>query len=244
MYEEKCLARQESTQLNIILYQDPEKPGDVQKTKNLVQELEEKYYDSRIVVIYIDERFSRGRALQYGVNSLQEMDLMLFIDVDMVFDEDTLGRIRLNTMVNKSVYFPIVFSLYNPNILKDLRGDNWWKSKEVMNENYGFWRQFGFGIVSLYKTDYLKLGGFNLLISGWGFEDVTFYDKVVKSNLAIVRSVDPSLIHVYHPIHCAIDLDNTQKQMCLGTEASTLGSLQTLQRIYSDNRHLFGNSIR
>ncbi|XP_044756530.1 chondroitin sulfate synthase 1 isoform X2 [Coccinella septempunctata] len=244
VYEKTCLVRQENTQLNIILYENPETPGDVESTKNLVQEMGNKYYYGRISVTFIKEKFSRGPALHFGVNNLQEQDLMLFIDVDMVFNEDTLARIRKNTVANKSVYFPIVFSLYNPNILKVFRGENWWDNQDIIHENHGFWRQFGFGIVSLYKSDYLKLGGFNLLISGWGFEDVTFYDKAIKSGLHIVRSTDPNLIHVYHAIHCDPDLDNTQRQMCLGTEASTLGSLQTLQRIYSDYSHLFEPSVR
>lgn len=243
IYEKTCLSRQEPIKLNIILYENPDSPEDVEKTRNLILEMENKYYDSGISITFINEKFSRGRALQYGVNNLQEQDLMLFIDVDIVFNEDALARIRRNTIANKTVYFPIVFSLYNPNILNNLHGDNWWSSENIIHENNGFWRQFGFGIVSLYKTDYLKLGGLNLLINGWGFEDVTFYDKAIKSSLQIVRAADPNLIHVYHSIHCDSDLDNTQKQMCIGSEASTLGSLQTLQKIYSDNRNLFETPV-
>ncbi|KAK9880257.1 hypothetical protein WA026_010132 [Henosepilachna vigintioctopunctata] len=240
-YERVCLIPREHTSLIIILYENPDSTSDLDNTMNLVEFLQNKYYDNKISIIHKNEQFSRGKALNYGVENLKDNDLIFFVDVDMMFNDETLKRIRMNTILNKSVYFPIVFSSYNLKMFNKSSpsGQQLLDSTYVINEDSGFWRQFGFGIVSLYKSDYLEIGGFNLMITGWGFEDVTFYDKVVKSNLEIVRSVDPSLVHIYHVIHCDDNLDVTQKNMCLGSEASVLGSLKNLQKIYENHKDLF-----
>ncbi|CAH1113573.1 unnamed protein product [Psylliodes chrysocephalus] len=244
IYEEVCLKRHKSTNLYIVLYRDKESPEDFEKTTLLADRLAENYPYYVIKVIAADQTFSRGGALQLGINELQEDSLMLFIDVDMVFDDSMLLRIRHNTVQNKKVYFPIVYSLYNPKFLDGNYSEEMWMDSlhtfsEPFNDTNGFWRQFGFGIVSLYKSDYNRLGGFNLEITGWGNEDVTFYDNAVKSDLKIVRSVDPGLVHIYHSVKCDYDLDADQKNMCLGTKASTLGSLRQLQKLFIKYKDLF-----
>lgn len=235
MYEDVCLKNNDNTYLYVILYKNEAAPQDFQNTLYLINEIKKKYFYSRISIVTIEEHFSRGKALQHGVNQVNEDDLMLFIDVDMIFTKESLERIRKNTIYNKTIYFPIVYSQYNPKLLNvtyPVEEYSVYTRADFINENRGFWRQFGFGIVSLYKSDYNKIGGFNLMITGWGFEDVTFYDNVVKSNLKIVRCADPGLVHVYHPVRCDKDLDYTQRNMCLGTQASTLGSFSVLQSYF------------
>lgn len=233
MYEYSCLKQNEVTKLYIILYRNEQSPQDFEMTIKLINEYNLKYYNS-LKILQPNETFSRGKALQFGVDHLQNDDLMLFIDVDMIFNKYAINRIRRNTILNKKIYFPIVYSLYNPKLFNKsyIDTDVLEFSQDIIDGDIGFWRQFGFGIVSLYKSDYVNLGGFNLLISGWGYEDVTFYDNVIKSDLEIVRVVDPEFVHVYHSVECDKQLDNEQKNMCLGTKASTLGSLQQLQKIF------------
>jgi chondroitin sulfate synthase len=241
MYEEVCIKQGEETRLFVILY--TEKVEDFNRSSVLVENIQRKYSSSGVTVVTVNETFTRARALEHGLKLLAHDDLTLFIDVDIVFDTKSLLRIRENTVKDKSIYFPIVYSLYNPKLLnKSYPLDDYaFFNSAIVDEDNGFWRQFGFGIVSLYKSDYVTLGGLNLLISGWGSEDVTFYDEAIKSKLKIVRSVDPSLIHVYHSIDCDINLDVFQRNMCLGTQASMLGSLKQLQKLYKKYEYLFKN---
>jgi chondroitin sulfate synthase len=241
MYEEVCIKQGEETRLFVILY--TEKVEDFNRSSVLVENIQRKYSSSGVTVMTVNETFTRARALEHGLKLLAHDDLTLFIDVDIVFDTKSLLRIRQNTVKDKSIYFPIVYSLYNPKLLnKSYPLDDYaFFNSAIVDEDNGFWRQFGFGIVSLYKSDYVTLGGLNLLISGWGSEDVTFYDEAIKSKLKIVRSVDPSLIHVYHSIDCDINLDVFQRNMCLGTQASMLGSLKQLQKLYKKYEYLFKN---
>lgn len=230
----------EVTKLFVILYRNEDSPTDFTQTIQLINRFNSKYPNS-VIIIKSNETFSRGKALQLGIDHLQDDDLLLLIDVDMIFNNNAIERVRRNTALNNKIYFPIVYSLYSPKLLNKTYNDHDYLefSQNIIDEENGFWRQFGFGIVGLYKSDYVQLGGFNLLISGWGYEDVTFYDNVVKSKLKIVRSVDPDFMHIYHSVECDQQLDNEQKRMCLGTKGSTLGSLQQLQRIFMKYRYLF-----
>lgn len=245
LYESVCIKEQEAARLIVVLYRNTNEPNDFEKTKSLIETIQVKYRGNLVILVEVEETFTRAKALEYGVKQLKnDNELMLFIDVDMAFNLKSLYRIRRNTIENKSIYFPIVYSLYYPGLLNksisSFNNPESFNPDSIINEQNGFWRQFGFGIVSLYKSDYIQLGGFNLSISGWGFEDVTFYDNAVKSpNLKIVRSVDPSLVHIYHSVNCDINLDSSQRNMCLGTQASTLGALYQLQQFYKQYEYLF-----
>jgi hypothetical protein len=68
---------------------------------------------------------------------------MLFTDVDILFTRQALTTIRLMTLENHSVYFPIVYSLF--------RDDDNNNNNNNDNNNYfddrksGYWRYFGYG---------------------------------------------------------------------------------------------------
>lgn len=157
---------------------------------------------------------------------------MFFIDVDIVFTESALYRIRANTLLGRQIYFPVVFSQYDPKVVhEDTRG----QERFTISETSGYWRQFGFGIVSLYKQDYSKVGGFDLSIEGWGKEDVDFYEKVVKSNMKIFRAADKDLVHIYHDVECSKNLSDTQWSMCMGTKADTYAGIDTLAEMIYEN---------
>lgn len=246
LFEKICANQQQSTKLIVVLYKD-ESNLEFDNTRFLI-ETTKRASILNIEVIEVDEPFSRGKALQIGASSLLPDDLMFFIDADIIFTKQALLRIRKNTVQGKTIYFPIVYSLYKPDVFNKSyfvnttyffsQADNEYSFYSIINEQNGFWRQFGFGIVALYKSDYIKVGGFNTSIVGWGLEDVTFFDSAIKTNLKVIRSPDPGLIHVYHPINCD-NLDNNQNVMCIGTKNSLYGSLSDLEQyIYWKREYL------
>lgn len=260
-YEEVCILNKEKTKLYIILYENNESTYDYQRTIDLISKLQKKYsnYNDITVVEMFDRPFSRGQALQIGLGQCDTNDLLLFIDVDIIFTSKSLMKVRLNTIKNRQVYFPIVFSEYDPVYVNvPIPNDICTKSINStainnrslinktnninnfnINDNVGYWRLFGYGILSAYKCDLEKIGGFNTTIQGWGLEDVTLFDKFIQSNLNIIRVPDPTLRHVYHPIECSVQLSDTQRQMCLGSQANTLGSWRTLYNIVMANDKIF-----
>ena len=231
-YEEICLTSGQKTSLLVVLYQHKTE-NSFNRTIDLIEQVRYKYRSASIDVIPISGTFSRAKALNFGVSRLKNDDLMLFIDVDIVFNEAALYRIRANTIFGKQVYFPVVFSQYDPKIV--YRQEKTRQDTFSVNEVTGYWRQFGFGIVSLYKQEYKIVGGFDLSIQGWGKEDVDFFEKLIRSNIKIFRAADKDLIHVYHDIECSKDLSGTQFSMCMGTKADTYGGVETLAEIIYQN---------
>lgn len=90
----------------------------------------------------------------------------------------------------------------------------------------GYFRSFGYGIASIYRTDFFRVGAFNTSIQGWGLEDVDFFERCVRTRpLRVLRAPDPSLVHVFHPIQCdAGELPPAQYRMCVGTKAASMAS--------------------
>lgn len=176
--------------------------------------------------------FNRGAALSAGIALLPPNSLLLLADVDILIGEGALERIRLNTVLGKQVYFPIVFSEYSPTT---------WKlnTEDFYSQQRGYFRHFGYGIVSLYKKDFDLIGGFNQTIKGWGLEDVDFFEKVIKSgNIMSFRSVDNDLIHIFHSIDCNKNnkyQNKAQKEACEGTRAQGIASLDFLAEQFGPN---------
>lgn len=90
------------------------------------------------------------------------------------------------------VYFPVVFSLYNPELVyrlyeKDV--PSIFEQLTVGTDN-GYWRYFGFGMFCMHQTEYNLVGGVPEYES-WGGEDVQFYERFgdfpnIKVNICII----------------------------------------------------------
>ena len=192
-------------------------------------------------VIERKESFARAAALELGASSCHTADdcLLFFIDVDMVFNKEALHRIRKHTIRHRQMYFPIVFSQYDPSFEDDdpesLAFNQIHSSTFDIDDDRGYWRFYGFGIASLYRSDLKQVGGMNLSIHGWGKEDVDLFDRVIRSNLTVFRAADPGLIHVFHPIECDVHLETKQRTMCQGSLANTYASQRRLAQYWIDH---------
>lgn len=246
VYEEVCIKNLQRTALIIVLYRSDQEPEDYEKTLSEVNKYKSRY-KSDISILEIPGAFSRAQALQQGTTLCSLEDLMFFIDVDIIFNSDALLRIRFNSIRNKQLYFPIVFSQYDPKVVYSYEFNAYDVPSQndfYISDKTGFWRQFGFGIVGIYKSDFVKLGGFNTNITGWGLEDVNFYENVIKSKINFIRAPDSGLIHIFHKIECDEKLTDTQKNMCLGTKASMLGSTFNLEQYIQKHKGILDLSTK
>lgn len=231
-FEEVCLKTNEKVALAVMLFRaDVDDRTD--DTVAFIEKLKERYPTYDLRVVHLQGPFSRGIGLQEGANLYDDSALLYFVDVDIYISRDSLTRMRFNTILGKQVYFPIVFSQYDPQTIcgeKDTACSQG-SSPFRFAPDFGYWRQFGYGIAVIHKADLYQAGGFDTSIVGWGKEDVDLYTRVLKSNLTVFRAVDPGMVHIFHPIICDPQLEQAQYRMCLGSRVSTFGSLVRLSHI-------------
>uniref|UniRef100_A0A1B6DYF9 Hexosyltransferase n=1 Tax=Clastoptera arizonana TaxID=38151 RepID=A0A1B6DYF9_9HEMI len=155
IFEELCLKKNENVTLTTVLYKTDDFDA-YNQTLTILMELQDKYPYTNISAVTRTDSFARGIAIEAGAELIEddEQGLLLFIDVDMVFDEDTLYRVRSNTLRGSLVYFPIVYNEFDPAVVYNATTS---PDHFVVNQDSGYWIQFGFGIASAYKSD-LRMG--------------------------------------------------------------------------------------
>ena len=113
-FVEVCIKSDKHVFLTVVLYG----ASDFNNVKSTLKDLEATYGFRKYQLIMRDKPFSRGRALHDGVlywSSKPSNVLLFFCDVDITFRPEFLRRCRMYTEPKKKVYYPMVFSLYNPN---------------------------------------------------------------------------------------------------------------------------------
>ena len=170
--------------------------------------------------VNITGKFNRAKALQKGAEYFGDNSLLFFCDVDLVFKKEFVHHCRDNTIKDKQVYFPIMFSQYNPEVA--YFGKKKPTTDFIYTNTAGLWRTYSFGPVCIYSNDVKKVGGLNTRIEGWGKEDVDFAKRVSKTGLAVFRAPDPSIVHVYHVhVPCDVNLSQEQQAMCQQSTITT-----------------------
>ncbi|XP_034992477.2 chondroitin sulfate N-acetylgalactosaminyltransferase 1 [Zootoca vivipara] len=171
--------------------------------------------------IQLNEEFSRGKGLDVGARFWKGSNVVLFFcDVDIYFTAEFLNTCRLNTQPGKKVFYPVLFSQYNPGLIYGHHDSIPPVEQQlVIKKETGFWRDFGFGMTCQYRSDYINIGGFDLGIKGWGGEDVHLYRKYLHSNLLVVRTPVRGLFHLWHEKHCLDELTPEQYKMCIQSKA-------------------------
>lgn len=197
-----------------------EKAKEEQLVKNMISEvLVNSELISRITAIPIVGPFSRGLGLNEGAkftgDKCKECTLF-FCDIDLTFNHQTLDKCRLLAVKGTSVYFPVVFSQYNP----DLSKIHVTKMSLLINKESGFWRNFGFGMSCIHVHDFKDSIMFPEYKT-WGREDDVFHSRVKKSGLTVYRIPDPTLFHAYHSKNCS---RATDKVACFKTQAAVEGN--------------------
>ncbi|XP_067827755.1 LOW QUALITY PROTEIN: chondroitin sulfate synthase 1 [Heptranchias perlo] len=239
-FERTCLISNQNVKLVILLFNSDSNP-DKTKQVELMRDYRVKYPKADVQILPVAGEFSRALALEVGSAQFSNASLLLFCDVDLIFTADFLQRCRDNAVPGKQVYFPIIFTQYDPKIVHAGKVPN--DNNYAFTIKTGFWRHYGFGITCVYKSDLLLAGGFDVSIQGWGMEDVDLFNKVIQVGLKPFRSQEVGIVHIHHPVYCDPNLEAKQYKMCLGSKASTYGSTQQLAELWLEkHRPGLGNS--
>lgn len=205
-YEQTCVMHPElRTELLVVVFRD--KDTDLLPYFMEIEKLRRKYPSAGLNHLTLNGNFSRGMALNNATHSayIEPNDIIFFIDVDITFTRTTIERIRLNTILKRQVYLPIVFSEYKPHgspstfatqseapvqqYFIDVENTN-------LNNDIGYFRQFGYGICAIFKADIMHpaINGFNTDIAGWGLEDVKFLEQIIKLNVNASQTLKKEVI--------------------------------------------------
>ena len=201
-YEKEVLSQLQPARLVMVVFKEEE--GDTQMEAAVREEteaLESNYPGYDFTVTVLSMAFNRGVGMMAGIKLCVDTELLLLIDVDIQFSGEALDLVRSFSKLGEQVYFPVVFSMFK-------------------GEKEGYWRDFGYGIMSAYKQDIDRVQGFNTTILGWGKEDVDLYERFLKTNISIFRAPTPHLVHRYHPVTCSPNLPAAQAAMCKSSKAS------------------------
>jgi len=203
----------------------------LEKVQSLVRKFNDHHNGDIVHLLTTPGAFLRGHGLQIGADSLRNNSLLFMCDVDIVLTGSFLERCRLHASLGRSVYYPIVFSLYNPANIAQLQHTTRSPEKPVITRDAGFWRDFGYGMTCQYGADFLSVGGFrdevisNQSGSGWGLEDVQLYRKHLRSGrVTVVRATDPGIFHIWHEKNCPRSLPKDQYKACLRSRVLTEAS--------------------
>lgn len=242
-YEAVCLAADEDYARAYTLTVVPYGRTTVERAVAVAAGLTAKYPGARIDVLPSDEGssggggFARARALHAGAARAGAGDLLFFVDVDMLWTAALVHRVRLNTVHGRAAYFPIVYSEFDPVVVYGRTAPS--PNHFLVDQDTGYWRQYGFGVVSAYKSDLEAAGGFDTAIRGWGNEDVDLFDKFVRASrggaAAVFRAADPDLVHVYHAVECDPGLPDAKARMCADTRFETYGNVDQFANIIYRN---------
>ena len=210
--------------------------------RSIMRKLEETENFKNFKLIFTDQEFSRGAGLQKGAEVWEGGNvLMFFCDVDIYFKPEFLERCRLHSSPGKKVYYPIVFSQYNPVITFGGEAVPQLNQQMRLSKDIGFWRDFGFGMSCQYRDDFFSVGGFDLTIKGWGTEDVKLYRNYLGSKLTVVRAYDRGIFHIYHKKQCQRNLSDEQFVSCLQSKAVSEGSHKQMGML-AFGKHIVGET--
>lgn len=234
MYENVFLKKGENVNLILSVYGE----NDIKFVKEVLVSHREKYPKASITVLEGVEHFSRGKALHLGMTRLHDEDLAFFCDIDMIVEEGFVDRCRKNTIRGKRVYYPEFFKLYNLDYVYR-KGKKSRPRHLTQKRAHGHWAYYSYGMLCIYKSDYLSVGGMNTNIVGWGEEDVNFFERVLKKRLEVLKAPDVGLSHRWHEKHCPSTLSEKQHRHCLSSRGENLADrIELANYIYELNMQI------
>lgn len=223
-YENVCLKTDERCNLNLVVY-GKEDHSVIEKRLSSLR----KRYPSFVARLIPGEgAFSRARALEQGIATLSPDDLIFICDVDMIVKPEFLNRCRRNSIKGKQVYYPEVFRFYNTEYAYRYAGPLKSKRRSQITRESGHWGTYSYGMLCVYKEDFVKIGGFDTKIEGWGGEDIALADRVLKGGFMVMRAPDPALSHRYHDKVCSRKLRPRQFMDCISSRREDLADRSSL----------------
>ncbi|XP_044174681.1 N-acetyl-beta-glucosaminyl-glycoprotein 4-beta-N-acetylgalactosaminyltransferase 1-like [Acropora millepora] len=141
---------------------------------------------NRHTIINMTGKFYKTLALNKAVEHIpSEHDLLFLFDLHIDVPADIMDSVRKNTIKGHIVFCPQVGRL---------------NCGSSSVDHKGYWELEGYGLVGVYKSDWIRFGGMNTekFKYNWGGEDWDLLDRIINLSLEVERIKYPGLYHHYH----------------------------------------------
>ena len=176
-------------------------------------------FPATISVVTASGIFDRLKALQIGMESLQDENSLAFLaDVSLRFGPGFFRRCRSNTELGRRVYIPSAFWLYENNY----RGYSDGRVPAILPW-VGQWGGHHLWMMCIYKKDFSDVGGY--LKRNYS---VQLFEALSAGHVDIMQAPDPGLFKNWSDKKCN-DLNLTKKNVCLALKRA--GTFEQVTRI-------------
>ncbi|XP_076435951.1 chondroitin sulfate synthase 2-like [Babylonia areolata] len=234
-YAHICLDAQENTELLVIfMYSHVPMPGQEDSfsvLKSMIAYYNKKYAESASKIEWVAMQTNGSY-----VSDFQMMDvvsgkfppesLILLCSVGMELITDFFNRIRMNTITEWQVFFPIGFWQYKPNLIYDKKP---YPTSIDLNNKVGHYDMLSFEHCSFYLSDFLQARQLVLpddLLNGDLFEMFVKYSK-----LHVFRAVEPALKHRFKNFSCQGSMPPKHQERCLDRRSHSLATRAQLAKL-------------
>lgn len=216
MYETDLLQNKATVRLHLVFfYHDALMSTKLSQIKNIYP------FSDIIQHEIISKSYSHSYAYSYVASKLADDQLMVFADVNFRITTKFLDHCRMIAIPGKQAYSPVHFMFYKTDLVKTFG-----KLSRHIDTDSGYFNQYNFQVVSLYKSDYIKVGGFKNCNSNVK-DNMCMLNNILRSNIYLFRAVEPYITRSYKHRECT-NLKGISKLYCLNSVAESIGSKRVL----------------
>ena len=218
-FENSFLARNppELVSLLVILYSDgkfKKYDKDLFSVVTLLDLYRKKYPKSDLRLITTRNPYSRKETIEIVSKEYPTYELLFLADIHIDFSMQFIERCRMNAIENEQVYFPMVFSPYDPIEFHKSRIKFPYATKFKISEKMGAWMPESYHLVCVFNYDLVKV--LNVNQNGEESEkNWNLLNEFIKyDQLRIFRAVEPGLVHLWQDGCKEEELGYRERTLC------------------------------
>lgn len=233
-YAHTCLDSGDNTNLFVVFIYDTvdyknEKDDIFSVLKSMISYYESKYMNGARIVWSGEPNSNPTQITLMDAISkkFSAESLFLLCTVGMELSIDYLNRVRMNTIANWQVFFPIGFWQYKPNLVFEEKP---YPTNIDITKNNGHFDSNAYDHASFYNSDYMSARK-KMQEAGASLDIDLFKMFLLYHDAHVFRADEPALLHRYRERICKPTSDEDAYHRCLVSRAEGLASRSQLSML-------------